>query len=150
MFKSKNKFNKRRSRFFIRKLIIYIISFFGIFLFCLGLLFLFTRQQKLLLNPVKFAVTQIQNAVNYINTDVAVNQTKSLLDKHNIAYKSVTVNKQNDIVVELDSSGEAILSPGKDLPTQIASLQVTIAHLTIIGKRFVRLDFRFERPVVLF
>ena len=45
---------------------------------------------------------------------------------------------------------QVIVSLQKDLTLQIASLQLTIAHLTIEGKQFKQLDFRFDKPVLTF
>lgn len=72
-----------------------------------------------------------------------------LLQNHNVLYKEVTINGE-EATVTLQNGAVAILDTKKDMEKQITSLQLTIADLTIEGKQFQRLDFRFERPVVTF
>jgi len=50
----------------------------------------------------------------------------------------------------MQNNAQVFLSTQKDLSQEIASLQLTIAHLTIEGKSFSRLDFRFDRPIISF
>lgn len=52
--------------------------------------------------------------------------------------------------VEIENNGQVKLSPGKDLVKQVASLQRIVRQLTIEGKAFKSIDFRFDEPVVSF
>jgi hypothetical protein len=50
----------------------------------------------------------------------------------------------------LIDNGEVILSSKKDIGSQLSSLQLMLARLTIEGKKLKVLDFRFDNPVVSF
>lgn len=84
-----------------------------------------------------------------INPDGAVYTVKSFCEDKKIPCSTVVEN--NDaITITLDNAAVILLSPQKDLPKQLASLQVTLSQLTIEGKQFKKLDFRFEKPFVTF
>ncbi len=70
------------------------------------------------------------------------------LKEKNISFLFVTTASQSSFVVTLANNAEVIMKK-EDLPAQIASLQLITHRLTMEGKRFSRLDLRFDRPVVL-
>ena len=70
-----------------------------------------------------------------------------LLDSE-IEFSFVTFRSPSSYLVKLKEDGEAILSLEKDFKKQIASLQAVLKQLTIEGKRLIRIDFRFEKPVI--
>ncbi len=72
------------------------------------------------------------------------------LQNHKVDYTNVTVEDNGTATIILKNKAKVIVSTQKDIESQIASLQLTIANLTIEGKQFQRLDFRFDRPVVSF
>jgi len=73
---------------------------------------------------------------------------KSLQSK-NIAFSKVTP-MGNVYVVTLKNSGLAELSRDKDISQQTASLQRILNQLTIEGKSFKMIDFRFSEPIISF
>lgn len=50
--------------------------------------------------------------------------------------------------VDLKDNGYIIVSQSRNLSVQIASLQVILQRLTMEGKRFAKLDLRFDKPVI--
>ena len=70
------------------------------------------------------------------------------LQSVHIAYQEITVKSDNTATISLQNNETVILSLNKNIDQQIASLQLTIANLTIEGKQFKRLDFRFDKPVL--
>ncbi|MBU4016865.1 hypothetical protein KKF69_05325, partial [Patescibacteria group bacterium] len=71
-----------------------------------------------------------------------------LLQDKKISY--ININKiSKSLVIELTNSGEVIISSQKELNTQISSLQYLLARLTMEGKDFLRLDLRFDKPVIV-
>lgn len=74
---------------------------------------------------------------------------KLLLDAH-IAYTFVSRGLDSSYVVELLGGGQIILSSQKNIQRQISSLQAMLKELTIKGIRFKSIDFRFDKPVVIF
>jgi hypothetical protein len=79
-----------------------------------------------------------------------ISKIEKALSKTNI--KFVKTTRQNDlsILVNLSDKEEVIFSSKKDLQSQIASLQLIVKRLTIEGKRFKRLDFRYDKPLIVF
>ena len=51
---------------------------------------------------------------------------------------------------EHSSGGQVVLSLKKDLERQITSLQPILKQLTIDGKKFKRIDFRYDKPLVVY
>src|ERR1035437_579672 len=91
----------------------------------------------------------------FLSPIAKVNQSKvavveNALDKKKIPFLSTSYNLDNSFTVELRDGGEVILSSGKDLDSQLSSLQLILSRLTIEGKKLKKLDFRFDNPVVVF
>lgn len=75
---------------------------------------------------------------------------KGLLEKEKINVLKVEVATDSSYMVSLGDGGIVVISPGKDISFQVRSLQIILSRLTIEGKRFKTLDFRFDKPVVAF
>ncbi len=73
---------------------------------------------------------------------------KLLLDSQ-IEFSSI-IFRSSSYSVKLKDGGEVALSLEKDIKKQIASLQAVLKQLTIEGRRFSRIDFRFDKPVITF
>lgn len=82
------------------------------------------------------------------NTPDLVSVEKILKDK-NISYTEVT-SSNNSYLVSIQDNGQVILSQEKDISSQIASLQRILLQLTIEGKPFKGIDFRFLEPTISF
>jgi hypothetical protein len=73
------------------------------------------------------------------------------LTKANIKFiKVARQNKDLSFEVILSEQEEVIFSSKKDIQSQIASLQLITKRLTIEGKRFKSLDFRYDKPLIVF
>lgn len=81
------------------------------------------------------------------NKNVSKTLEKLLLSSE-IEFSSVTFRSPSSYLVKLKEDGEAILSLDKDFKEQITSLQAVMKQLTIEGKRVIRIDFRFDKPVI--
>ncbi len=75
---------------------------------------------------------------------------ESLLYKEDIPFSSVQIASDSSILVNLAEDGQVIISSKKDIATQISSLQLMLKRLTIEGKRLKSLDFRFDKPIIVF
>jgi cell division septal protein FtsQ len=75
---------------------------------------------------------------------------ESELSRAKVVFSSVAVNSDGSFAVKLLDGGEVILSSKKDVGSQLSSLQLMLASLTIEGKKLKVLDFRFDNPVVSF
>ncbi len=82
------------------------------------------------------------------NTD-AMKIEKILKDK-NILFSQVLVLSDSSYEVEILNNGRVNISAKKDINKQITSLQRILRELTIDGKTFKSIDFRFEEPIISF
>ncbi len=130
---------RRRANTLIKKSFIYFCLTGIIFVVFVQISHSFPQKQNTILSPLGaiHKNPSVPNSLKFQITD--------LLDKNGIQYQSVNI--QNDL---MQNNSQVLLSTQKDLTEEIASLQLTIAHLTIEGKSFSRLDFRFDRPIISF
>ncbi len=135
---------KRKNRVILKRL----FFSFGIFLFVLFGCTLIFGWQYLGSPKITSPLGRIK-IDGGVNADGAVYMVKSFCEDKKIPCTSVVEN--NDaITITLDTNALILLSPQKDLQKQLASLQVTLSQLTIEGKQFKKLDFRFEKPFATF
>lgn len=80
--------------------------------------------------------------------DDKLDELNKLLREKKIQFSSVT-KLNDDYVVQLRDKSEVIISPDKNIESQIASLQVILSRLTMESRSFKRLDLRFDKPVIL-
>jgi len=73
---------------------------------------------------------------------------KKLKDK-DILFSQVSLS-DNSYLIDIQNNGQVRLSLDKDIDKQIASLQRILIQLTIEGKLFKSIDFRFSEPIVSF
>lgn len=73
----------------------------------------------------------------------------SILDAKKIPYDSV--EKIDDYyLIKISDNGDVLMSDQKNLDEQVSSLQLILSRLKIEGKKFKRLDFRFDKTVIQF
>ncbi|MCL4354049.1 hypothetical protein M1349_01090 [Patescibacteria group bacterium] len=77
-------------------------------------------------------------------------EIQTLLDKRDIPYSNIITESESVATVKIRDNGVVYLSTKRDLSKQITSLQLVLSKLTIEGKRFKSLDFRFDKPVINF
>jgi IS1 family transposase len=82
--------------------------------------------------------------------DSTITALKKLLTKHEISYKQIYTTKEGDYLITLNPEGEVLVGKNATLEQHISSLQLVLARITMEGKQFSRLDFRFEKPVIVF
>ncbi|KKR76623.1 MAG: hypothetical protein UU21_C0006G0014 [Candidatus Levybacteria bacterium GW2011_GWA2_40_8] len=128
----KTKKQNRRKRILV---FIFFLGYVSLFLLLTGFVWvgkLFPKTS--LISPVS---TQSQKSLG------------AILDKKNISYESVE-KLDGYYLVKIIDGGEVLISDKKDLTEQASSLQLIVSRLKIEGKKFKRLDFRFDRPVIKF
>ena len=85
-----------------------------------------------------------------ISSDDMSATIKDLCQKDHISCRDISVIGSGSVQITLDNDAVAILSTKKDLKNQLTSLQQALSQLTIKGKQFKKLDFRFANTVVTF
>ena len=127
---------------------------FLLFIFSLCLLFgyalisrtFFGRHSFVSPTPEVFSKFSIKNQDTQLQE---IKTLEALLRKNNIQFSSISFS-QGFFVIKLSLGEEVFIAPSKNLELQISSLQLILSRLTIEGKKFSRLDFRFDKPVVSF
>ena len=89
---------------------------------------------------------KLQSFLQTKSTDILAMQ----LSKNNIAYSTLGESTDASYIATLKNGEEIVFSPKKDLTAQVSSLQYILTRLTIEGKEFKLLDFRFDKPVIVF
>ncbi len=72
-----------------------------------------------------------------------------LLKEKNIEYENIQQVKSGIYTFDVSGHGEVTISTKKELNPQLSSLQVILVRLTMEGKKFKRLDVRFDRPIIV-
>ena len=131
---------KIKTRFF-QQIKIFFIALMGMVVL-LGIVYLvfslFFPQKQLFISPLA------------LQKNTKHNQIDEMLEKSGIAFTSVENAKDSTYLVNLKDGGQVIITQNKNVQNQISSLQLILSRLTIEGKRFKSLDFRYDKPVVLF
>jgi hypothetical protein len=82
------------------------------------------------------------------NTDR--NKVEKILKDNDILFSQVFILSDLSYGVNISNNGQVRLSSQKDIIQQITSLQRILRELTIEGKPFKNIDFRFEEPIISF
>jgi hypothetical protein len=139
--------HKRKVKYIIRRILLLFLLFsftFSSLVLLYGLLYV--RKHKLT-SPL--AIMQ-QTMHTFTSSDDYTKKIQNALEKNAIATSSITAAEGNTTLVTLKEGGEIIFANSKDITQQLASLQLIERQLTIEGRRFHRIDFRFDNPVVTF
>lgn len=114
--------------------------FFVVLALCIGGFFLF-RHKNILRSPIgELSLTSSRPTTNEIG------DVQFLCTKHNLSCNNIT--EDGDSITFTVNNSTVFISTIKDMDKQIGSLQLTIRALTMEGKEFHRLDFRYDRPVI--
>ena len=129
--------SKQKRKFFNGLPILFLI--FLVFSFSVFLLFYFLPRlvNNSFISPLAKYKTYKSNSI------------EEILSKNNILFDKVQVATDSSYIVFLKDDGQVSVS-AKNLSSQISSLQLILQRLTIEGKKFKRLDLRFDKPIIEF
>ncbi|MBU2632285.1 hypothetical protein KKG52_01085 [Patescibacteria group bacterium] len=134
----KRKKNNKRKKSRLRKKLLLVFLFLLIFLSSILFVFMgFVINNKFIISPV----TRQQ-----VEKKITLEQE---LKKQKIEYSEIRI-LQDYYIIEIKDNGVALISQNKAIKKQVASLQLIINRLTIEGKRFKKLDFRYDKPLISF
>jgi hypothetical protein len=118
----------------------------GLFFFWYVIIF---RNKPLFISPLPI-VQALQRIAGGDVSEDKERQIENLLKKNAIVYSHIDTSDSTAYSITLKDEGQVLLAPNKDLPSQIASLQVILNRLTMEGRTFKRLDLRFNKPIITF
>lgn len=135
--------NRRRRKIFAKKILVIIVV---LLVGASGIaLFLLYQPEKIVLRPIP---TNIAFNLNPKNEDQKIEEIKKFLDKESIAFEDIERASDSGILIRLEENGQVHLSDVK-YAEELTSLQLILKRLTMEGKRFKRLDLRYERPIIV-
>lgn len=82
--------------------------------------------------------------------NIDVKKVEKILKDKNILFSSIVVLSDSSYLITIPNNGQVRLTPKKDIEKQVSSLQRILLQLTIEGKPFKSIDFRFEEPIISF
>lgn len=136
-------FQKRRIKNYFQVLVPFVTLFF----ITLLLLFLFYKIEKDKQNNIKSpVVVSLKSSTKIDNLQKAINTIRNA----KIDVNDVKIASDGAILTTLKDGKEVVFSKDKPIELQVSSLQLIIGRLTIEGKQFNKIDFRFDNPVITF
>ena len=127
----------RQSKSFKKKIFFYIFLLGAIIILIFFINLVFNSKDTLFISPLGKS-----------NIDSA--NVGKILKGKNIAFSSVIVLSDSSFMIGILNNGQVRLSSQKDLEKQISSLQRILEELTIEGKPFKSIDFRYSEPILAF
>ncbi len=79
-----------------------------------------------------------------------VEAVEKILREKKIPFSQVLISSDSTYEIGIANNGLVKISSAKDIGKQISSLQRILVELTIEGKPFKSIDFRFEEPIISF
>lgn len=135
--------NRRRRKVFAKK---FLVIAFVILVMVLGVVLFFLYQpEKIVLRPIP---ANLAFNLNPKSEDQKVAEVKKFLEKENILFEDIKRASDSGILISLEENGQVHLSDVK-YAEELTSLQLILKRLTMEGKRFKRLDLRYERPIIV-
>ena len=125
----------KRNKLRIWKIGFMLLSFM---LVMLGMYAVFAWQGQAIITPLaEIAVSKASDVT-------------SLLTFFHISFTSISQASDLSFDIRLANGAQVLMTPKKDLNFQASSLQQMIKQLTIEGKQLEKIDFRFDKPVIVF
>ena len=126
---------RRRDSFKKKNYYIFLLLLLAVLFFIIYLIFL--TRSPLFISPL-----------GKNNSDMG--RVEKILRDNNILFSQVVVLSDSSYGIKIPNNGEIRLSSQKNIGKQIASLQRILRELTIEGKSFKSIDFRFVEPIISF
>ncbi|MBI2613640.1 MAG: hypothetical protein HYW62_02615 [Candidatus Levybacteria bacterium] len=96
-----------------------------------------------------FFQTKSSSFISPLGTsNVDKSKVEKILKDNNIAFSGIVVLEDASYGISIPNNGQVRLSSQKNINKQVASLQRILRELTIEGKPFKNIDFRFEEPII--
>lgn len=107
-----------------------------------------------LVSAASYLVSSKVKILNPLAQNIPQGNKKGTLEdelyKNNIQYSKVDIATDSSYLVFLKDDGTVLMSNEKNLGDQITSLQLILGRLTIEGRKFKKLDLRFNQPIIVF
>ncbi len=105
--------------------------------------FFLVYRSKNYVSPLPFAFSSSQKKLS-------AHEVKDMLRKKSIPVLDIISETDQALRLKLGKGEEVVFSRTKDIEEQVSSLQLMLSRFTIEGKQVSLIDFRFDKPVVVF
>lgn len=134
--------HKRKAKKVASYLLISSGLFIGVFGVCVSI-HVFRHKDPLLMSPL----AHLGKTVFTSSDSLVTSQIEDSCHKYALACQNISIKDHDEADITVDNH-LVILSTKKNIEQEIASLQLTIRALTMEGKGYTGLDFRYDRPVI--
>lgn len=144
MWSRKRVLKKERKQYAKKRILFVSFICAGIALF-LGIIgFFVLSREPAFISPLPFL-----RSIGITSDDEIKSAIEKFLKTNNITYSEI--NKAGGTTYEIvDAPAKAIyISSEKDLSKQLSSLQRIVSRLTMEGKKYTKLDLRYDKPVIV-
>lgn len=138
---------RKRNKFLFIAPFVFIFLFFLFIFYALKFYLPLVAKKPAFVSPITFS---IKEKIGILSGGSSNKKLENLLSQKNITFSSISILNDSSYLVKVTDDEEIIFSATKPMESQVSSLQLILSRLTIEGKRFTRLDFRFDKPVVTF
>lgn len=126
------------------------ILFFSILSALVGILLIGVGIVVLMHEPVFISPLPLKQSFGGSTEEDEIKQSIiRLLKEQKISYTNLKQLSKTTYFLQLKENGDVFLTAEKDISEQLASLQKILSRLTMDGKKFVRLDLRYDKPVIV-
>lgn len=112
----------------------------GLILMVIGLIVL--RHEPVFISPLPFL--KFRNEENDQSKAIS-----KMLEEKGIRTQAVVLTGGSVYEIDLPDQSTVYIDGNKDLSEQLSSLQRIASRLTMEGKKFIRLDLRYAKPVIV-
>ena len=134
--KEVKRIQKRKAKILYQKIALTVVlSCFGI-----GIAYLFSTRYTLVSPMPPHSSSTGSNVIKKVEIE---------LKKQQINATDIDENG-DEITITLDKNQKVIMASTQNFQSELASLQLIIRQLTMEGKRFERVDLRFDKPVIVY
>jgi len=141
--RSKPSFKKKKVVGFVLFSLIIPIFLIGIYTFVMW------KSSGEFVSPIP-TVLRVKVLGNFIQQKPVELEIEQFLKNNRIEYKDINKIADHYYKVAFKDGEEILFTDKKSVSTQVSSLQLILKRLTIDGKQFKRLDFRYDKPVIVF
>lgn len=117
----------------------------GVGLLCVILGFIVLSREPVFISPLPF----LRSLGLATSSDADKKEIQNFLKAQNIDYKDISLSGKTTYIVKVKDNGNAYITTNKDVSEQLSSLQRIHSRLTMEGKKFTRLDLRYDKPVIV-
>jgi cell division septal protein FtsQ len=137
----------RRDKKDLNKKRILLISLLlgGVGIFCVVIGIVMISHEPVFISPLPF----LRSLGLASSNDTGKKQIETFMKAQNISYKDISLSGKTTYIVKISDNGNAYITTNKDVSEQLSSLQRIHSRLTMEGKKFSRLDLRYDKPVIV-